>query len=154
MIGVVVAAIIAAVAVALALVEATRSRPPEGWERALRGEVAAASSGDERAEAIDAALADLDGRLRAARGMGAAALRLAVLGALLGATLSVAVGAFELAVGAAILGAGGALSAASLGRRARAVEARARGRADEIAAELAGGKVGGPRRLDRRHRGR
>jgi hypothetical protein len=119
---------------------------------ALRG----ARDDDERVAAANEALGDLARALEAGAGWPGAALRVCV-----SATLLLAVAAFLFGVPLAALpvcgvGGAGALASAELGRRARRVAERQRGRADDLVAvllpELAG-RHAAPARSGRRRRG-
>ncbi len=123
--------------------------PPSSWEGELASELARAGHGAARAAALDDALADLEGELQSVRGWSETALRLAVLGGLLGASAgAIAAGLVE-ALAALALGVVGAGLAAAFGRRARALEAGHRRRADDLVTLLAGGRAGGERRAKR-----
>lgn len=122
---------------------ARRESRPGTWERSLADELVEAPTGDAAAVALDAALADLDATLRSARGWSAAALRLALLGGLLGAATAAIRASLLGAAVAAVLGGAGAAASAFLGRRAAAAEAEQRRRADDLVTLLAGGRAGG-----------
>ena len=120
--------------------------PPSSWEGELASELARAGHGAARAAALDDALADLEGQLQSVRGWSETALRVAILGGLLGASAgAIAAGLVE-ALAALSLGVVGAGFAAAFGRRARAFEAGHRRRADDLVTLLAGGRAGGERR--------
>jgi hypothetical protein len=139
----------------VALVAAVRRAPPServamtvrlarpgSWEAALASELADARSGDEAAEVIDAALSDLERGLVRVRGWSGAALRVGVLGGLLGGALAVIQGLWIVALAAAGLGALGALLAGFVGLRAGSLEAEQRRRADDLVTALVGGRAG------------
>lgn len=121
-----------------------REARPGTWEAAIAAELASATTGEARAAEIDAALSDVEGSLVAVRGWSAAALRVGLLGGLLGGAIALADRSTTLALVSAVVGACSAVVAGVLGQRSEAMEQEQRRRADELVAALVGGRTGPP----------
>lgn len=115
--------------------------PDSTWEGQLGRDVVAASSADDRASAIDASLAELQVAFETSRAWDRVVPRVAILGGLLAASISVIRGGLVHALVAAAVGAVAAAVGVVLTRAAGATEARQRSRADELAQLLAGGRI-------------
>ena len=109
---------------------------PGGWTRALVDAVREAPDDAARIAATNEALGDLALQLEAGAGWAPAALRVGISATLLLAVAAFLVGVPYAALPVCAVGGAGALGAADAGRRARALAARQRERADEIVALL------------------
>lgn len=123
---------------------AAREARPGSWEAAVAAELSSARNGEIRAAEIDAALADVEGSLVAVRGWSAAALRVGLLGGLLGGAIALADRSTLLALVSAVVGACSAAVAGILGQGSEAIEQQQRRLADELVAVLVGGRTGPP----------
>ncbi len=118
--------------------------PDTTWEGQLGRDVLAVETPGARASAIDACLAELQVTFETSRAWDRVVPRVAILGGLLAASVSVIRGGLMQAIAAAGIGAASAIVGVVLTRAAAATEGRQRARADELAQLLAGGRTAAP----------